>query len=502
MPAVDLSDLARFERRNLWQPDGRTIAVRPGLRELASPTSGYVFIAGRSIKSTTSGELFHYVVEANTAADPNVYVRRFDEYWSQLESLRLDGLAEPPAVSFVPVGQEMLICGKNMPTVRCLLGGHMQLAERVESRNALNTTAIPTVPRGIGTAWKARAVIAAAPLQDAQGGLLFSDPGAPQTFVVQNYLTGPWASPVHGLHVSAQGALIVATETGCWAVPDGVVSAGQRIVDDNIGQIADVAVYDYNQTCSVRDTVWALTRRGIRQVWPTEGPELLLSEQVMPRARGAAITSPDFRAGGRIIGGDIGPMVAYDGNLFLLDITTGHHGWWTAPNASDWNLRGVLHDFDGDELLLTEGGVYRLEGTMDGGLDAASEGGEVVSGYFAGRLQAGPEDGIAVNRVTGKTTGHGTPFAAVNGYETAAQALPQEGAKEGVASWSDTSRRLEQQGLTQMRHPIPRAGARRAGEAVLEYGTTIPGSRILPSVEVDIGGSSRRQTRNAKGTSA
>jgi hypothetical protein len=498
MPIVDLSDQEQFQRRNLWQPDAVTITVRPGLRRVHAPTDNYTFCGGHSIKSPTSGEIHHYVLESIERGVPQLFIRRYDEYWNEIESLLLDGITRPQAVTFVPVGQEMLICGRGMPTVRVLLGGHMQMAQRVESTNVLNTTALPFVPSGIGVSWKNRAVIAASPLQDASAGLIFSDPGAPQTFVGQNFLPGPWASPVHALHVTAQGALAVATETGIWGVPDGVVGAGQIIAQEQIGEIAKVPVYDYNQVCAVRETLWVLTRRGIRQVWPTQGEELLLNEMSMPRTKKGAARSGDYRAGGRIIGTQLGPMVAYEGELYLFDVTTGHRGWWDC-SENNFDLVAVLHDFDGDELLMTEGGVYRLEGNFDGELDASSEFGTAVAGYFSGRLPAGPDDEMAINIVAGKTTGHGTPFASINGRVTESAVLPQEGGVEGLSSWSSTTTFFEEQGLTLMRHNIDKDAAWRAGEAALEYGTTGPNSRVWPLVDVNLGGSKRTRGRIAKG---
>lgn len=482
---VDLSDLDRFDRRNLWQPDGQTITVRPGLRKLHTPTANHKFVGGFSIKSPTSGGLWHYLIEARDTTSPQVQVLRLDEDFTTIETLTLSGYRPPRVVTFAPVGQEMMICSPDLPPVRCVLGGHMEIAEQVASSNAINTTAID-IPKGIAVAWKNRVVIAGTPVQDAAAGLYFSDPGAPRTFVVENILPGPWASPVHGLHVSAQGALIVATETGIWAVPDGVVSGGQLLVPEEIGQLTDLAVYDYNQTCQVRGAVWALTRKALRQVFPEGTADVGLDEQLIPRGIYPRISAADFRSRGRIVASDLGPMVAYDERLFLLDLTTGHRGWWHGQDETDFTLLGVLHDFDGDELLLTAGGVYRLEGNFDGGEESNSETTGPVRGYFAGTVANAPTADLAPMRVVSKATGHGNALHAVNG-ELATTDVEQIGAVEGVASWASTTTKLAEQRLEQSTTTV--ADGSSSGEVSIEIGVEECESRLMPQVEIDLGAS-------------
>lgn len=488
MPTIDLSDLDLYDRRNLWQPDPATIEVRPGLRSCWSAQTNHEILAGRTVQSPTSGETFHYTIEARIdATSPGVRFTCYDEYGNVLHYLEQDGALFSKAATISALGQEVILGGKGIPTARAIVGGHIALAEKVASSNAANTTAID-VPRGINIAWKNRMLIAAGPTQDAAGGIVVSDVGKPQTYVVQNFLSGPWVAPIKGWAVAAEGVLIVATESGLWAIPDGVVGAGQRIAPEVISQLSSLSTYDYNQLCVARGTVFALTRKSIRQVYPP-GPDLLLDEQRCRRTVSARISSSDYRAGGRLVGTDVGPMLSFEGKLFVYDMSTGHRGWWDFPNKTSFSLVGVMNDSDGDELLVASDGVYRLEGNMDGGLTTSSEGGAAVEGYFSGIIPNTPGGDWNAVEVRTKAAGPGNSFAHIGASSNNAKAIPQRGFLEGVGSWADnaTGDSVPEELAQMVRHTIPRTSEQ--NELSLEVGATVPGTRLMPAVEVDMGGS-------------
>ena len=432
-----LVDLSKGDTRNMERgPDGRLYSRR-GFRRVYDPTDATI-IAGHSVKHPLTERTWHYLVVVDSTG---VKVRVIDEDQETLEQEFTVGVASARTVTFCVVQNQLFISSPDFATVWSWLGGSLAFCRSKPSVNEGTTTLED--PRGLSVSWAGgRRVVA------KNGLLYFSDALAPRTFVAQNVLYGDWASPIYGLHVSAEGMLVVAAESGVWALPESASAAGQ-IVLGQWSKLTTFRALDYGVTVETRGQVWGATRDGVRRLVP-DGEEVKLWEAAGIRAADATALSVfgavevrdiDMRDG-RLVAYADGLCVAVDRKLrslfHVVNIAQGFRSWWSAPNhLTDGTLVGTMMDHRGDDLFLFGDGVTRLRGNFDGDDGLNSAAGAQPSGYMSTSVDDGPGDSTVLREVRVESNSLQGVKMSVNGIARAAESVPTRAPKLGAATWDD-----------------------------------------------------------------
>jgi hypothetical protein len=477
---IDLSDPREFDRRNLIQARPGEVRLRPGFRQvLSAPAGNYRFAGGKTVRVPSSGRLWHYVVEEYLVGGGNARLKVYDEDFNVVQTLALTGAQPPiPVVTCAVLGRDMLISGPRMPPVKVLLGSYAEIAQPVPSLNNLRT-ALP-IPRGPAVGWAGRVCVA------ANNGVYISDPFAPFTFISANIVAAPSASPVFGVHIGAEGALVLFTESGAWAMPEE--AAASYKVSPDLSRLDSTPVFNYAQTAEARQRVFGVSRRGLGMVYPA-GEEIDANELDIPRGISPRIASPDFRMSARLVGCDEGLMMSYGGAVFRFDLAAGDHGWWTTPEDDELEIVAVLRDVNGEEIFLTRNGGYKLTGNFDGEVLYTSENGTPVKGYFAGPLPVEPDLALDILETRFKTDSDGSALHSINGSAGSKQ-VPQHRPRfddNAGDSWGDdTTMRSPKLTQTTLTHDeryteVP--------EGSFEVGAEGPGARVLPRLYAEIAAS-------------
>lgn len=418
-----------WARRNVWPLQSGELAVRPGLREVYTAESGRVVVAGFSVRNPFSGDVWHYVVDVASSGAADTKIRIYDEDFQAIQVYDTSADVRPRAVTHAVVQDHIIITSPDFPTVWGVIGSGITTAEKVDSVNTTRTTL--DVPQGLCVSWADRCVIADG------SSIFFSDAvtlsvGDPRAFIGDNQVSRPGV--IYGLHVGAGGSLVVVASDGVWALPEDAAGAGQ-VVFGLWQRLTDHQASGFMQSCAVRGRIYGLTRRGYRLIDTQGTDEVLLDDPVMPRAIVGRIATEDYRAAGRMLASDLGPIVSLDDldTFHMHDLATGATSWWEMlVTGEEGHVVGVLEENDGDVMLLTEKGGYRLFGNFDG--DATSEDG-TVAGVLAGVIPTPPGLSPVLRAVDWASDTQGDIEVSVRGT-TKTKAPPQVGVVEGSSTWN------------------------------------------------------------------
>lgn len=414
-------DLNTFDRVNLYPLASGEMAIRPGFRKLFELPSTSKIITSKSIKHPYSQEVWHYIVDYSTV--DGTVIRVLDECFQEVQTFDTGAGTEPLAASINAFSDQVLVTSPSFATVWGWMGDSLTTATPKDSVNELNTPAIP-IPSGISTVWGSRLVVGSG------AGLFISDPLEPRTFVGNNVLVGDWASEIFGLHVTDQGALIVVSDSGVYALPED--AAASQVVFGNWSKLTDFNALDYSDTAICRGELWGLTRRGLRRLVPSS-EELRISEMRIPRRHVPRAHVDDYREA-TIVGGQDGPLLSVSNRLFVMDLSQQHSSWWVIPNEAGFQLRGTLLDSRGMELLVGERAVWRIMGNFDGDRPATAEEPELVVGGFAGVVPQPAGSQLKVRKVRFGADGVGDIRVTVRA-ETDSVTPLRNGVIIGTASW-------------------------------------------------------------------
>ena len=392
-------NLLKHSQRDTYPLGNGDLAVRPGLRELYTPPSSTEIVGAFSLRTATTGDLWHYVVDTTTnkGAQRVTTIRVLDYNFTEFQALIVSSTRKPRIVTHAEVLGELMICSPDFPTVFGQVGGGLSIASKVASDNS-GTTALE-VPRGLVVAWADRDVIADG------AGIYISDPrvfsgGSLRTFVAANAQWRPGV--VYGLHVAAGGSLVACTTEGVYALPVSAAAAGQVAI--GAWQLVSThRTYDYGTTCHARGRVYGLTQNGIRVIDTEEGSYIPLDEPIAPRAYGARINRDDWRNATTFPLAD-GPCIASGlvGNPWhMVDAPRGFRAWWSPATGviTPGAAVGTLRHGDGEELIACAGGVYRVVGDFDGALPLSISG-NAIKGYVIGQIPMEPRKSLTAISMT------------------------------------------------------------------------------------------------------
>jgi hypothetical protein len=480
-------DARNWSKANLWRHPSGELCVRPGLRRLYTPESGRALVGGFTVVNSYTPEVWHYVFDVATSGRLDLKLRVLDETYQTVQVFALNADVIPRVITAAVVEGMGLITSPDFPSLFFVVGSGVIFADTVDSDNPA-TTALP-VPRGICTVWCNRVVV-------ADGRSLFiSDPvavtgGDVRTFVAANQNQRPGV--IYGVHEARDGDLVVVTSAGVYALESaaaavGIVGSngtGWRLVNHTIAT-------SYASSCVVRGRVYALTRDGWALVDVESGPETRLTEPLMPRAVFGRVSLADHRTA-RLYATDEGPLVAHDGldAVHRTDVERGIGSWWRSFfDSDDFEVRGVLRELDGTELLLCENGVFAVDGDFDGEIALSSEVAAVTGSLF-GVLPPDPEKS--------RTVRHVEPLAAVGGSASVlgvslrgsrkSGAMPTDGNgfTIGVDDWDETGKRLTTTPLTSARFDFGKARCETTDDIGIEVEVKGCLNRVGETLNVDV----------------
>ncbi len=410
MTTVNAKDWGKL---NIWRHPGGGIAVRPGMRRLFTPGTGQTIVAGFSVRNSYVDEVFHYVV--TTHATNGVHILILDENFDTFQDFKWAGDGEPRTVTFASVEGQLLVNSPDLPPLFGMVGSSLAFAVAVDSDNT-TTTAID-VPSGITSGFCNRAVT-------AQGRSLFftdpvnSDGGDLRTVVGFNQNARPGI--IYGLHEGGDGMLVCVTSEGTYGLDADAVAV--QIVGSNGTAwrlLSHVSAHSFNSSCVHRGRVYVLTADGWAPADTASTDETQLSDETMPRKHGPSVSLPDYRRC-RMVASDAGPIVSAPqiGAFHRSDLAMGLGSWWRDQTDNPGDVRGILRDHDGGEMLLMPDGAYRIDGDYDGAIAlSAADVESAVKGALFGLVDGTPAQSRRVRHVhvAAAVDGAALVYAAVRG---------------------------------------------------------------------------------------
>lgn len=475
-------DISGWAARNMWPLPSGELAVRPGLRKVYSAASGRRLVGGFSLRSPSTLEMVHYVVDVATSGAADCRIRVLDAEMNEFHQLAV-GNVEPEVVTRAVLQQQVLICSPHFPTVWGFVGGPIAIAPKASSQSGVEDTI--DMPRGLAVSWaSSRAVIADGDTIFVSDPTTVLSPNALRSFAGSNATV--LESPILGLHVSARGALIACTQSGAWALPASAAAIG-RTVFGAWERITDYQATRFATTTKAAGRVWGLSAAGVVPADSAGTFELALDDPPIPRALVQRISANDYRAVCRIYEGHKGPIVSYPGleAVCVVDIAREFASWWTWADATaDGRLVGVLQEDDGDDMLLTADGVYRVWGNFDGD-EAISEAG-TVTGVLAG-LQPSPPDGSPVLRRVDVKSDTGGLLRLGFGGTAQTEQPAQAGSVLAAAVWGTGT--INTPALASKRFHL----ADRTDQIAFEVGCDNPLSRLDAQLSLEVRGPGARR---------
>lgn len=482
MPNISTKDWAW---RNLWTSASGDVVVRPGFREIATATT-YVasseFLWGTSVHFDATDEIRHYVcnwVESTSTA----YIVILDENYEEVQEFTW-GYVKPEAITHASVGNQIMICSPQLPTVWGQLGGAIYEAEKADSVNSSYTTI--DIPRGLCVGWGSRVVISdgtSVYFSDAWAITTDVDTqNAPRAFVSTNVVNPTGAGVIRGMHVSSNGDLYLVSNTGVWALNYEAGITGQ-FVRGAWQKVTDYDSASYGGSCVSRGRVWGLTKRGMRLLDSADGTELYLNEPVVSTSDAPRVSVPNYLAVSTLLPGEDGPICAVESleAAHFVDQEQGSRSWWFHSATSGFKLRGLLKDYDGNEILITDEHLILPIGNYDTG-----EG--TVKGSFLGRLESDPEDSQVIREIHISSDTQNNVFANVRDSEQTEAMIITQPCVIGTNSWDSGSKYQElflQSGV--VHYSI------RTDDIAIQFGAEDCGSRVEPRLNTNLRGVGRKR---------
>jgi hypothetical protein len=345
-------DISKWATRNVWPLPSGQLAVRPGLREVYEAASGRKIVGGFTVKNPYVDDVQHWVFDVSTSGALDLKLRVLDQFFVEWQVLTVGAHREPAVITHAIVGDELLVCSPDFASIMGIVGGGAALAQK-KATTSSNFTAIE-IPRGIAVTWQDRVVIANGPT------LYFSEPQTPRTFLSASFVVR--SAPIYGLHVAADGALVICQRDGVFTLPADAAASG-TLVFGVVDKLTDYESMGYEQTCISRGGLFGLTQRGLRRL---DGRGESVIDDPPFKCPSPRYALPDYRDGGRLFGGEAGPIVAatigYDSVWNVGDLARGFRSWWEPDGDQAAALRGLLYTFSGEQLYLTETGIRRCIG--------------------------------------------------------------------------------------------------------------------------------------------
>jgi len=354
-------DISNAELHNMVKRKGG-LEVRKGLVSIKQPTADNLYVAGFSIESPFTTEVWHYLFEQHTITGV-VTLRVYTEDFVELYSHDLGALDSKPVITHAVANNQIMINSPSFSTpLYGLVGGGIIPAVKTESENP-DTTALE-IPIGHTCSFGPRTAI-------AQGNIVYfndaSQTADPRTFVSQN--ANPLAGTIYDLFQGDDGALYMFTSAGVFYMAQDAIGKGQQ-VEGFIGMIPGLQTTKPRNAAASNGVVAVLQRGGIT-ILGGKNQVIDVASYKGPRYYSRPTEVDDYRLSGEIFATAEGFIVGFRGNRgsgssFFLDfnLREGYRSFvW--PSGYSVNVVGTLRSRDNDTLILLDDNVAMYSGNYD-----------------------------------------------------------------------------------------------------------------------------------------
>jgi len=478
-------DMSAWAKRNMWILPSGDLGVRPGLRKIYTPPAGRVHVAGFSVRDTATLEAVHYVVDVPSTKIGAPVLRVLDEMWDEVFSITLETSAIPEVVTHAVVMNQIVISSPSFPTLWGFIGGPLVVAEPVDSLTL--QPSIP-IPRGLCTTWATSRVVW------ADGASIFvSDPvtvvgGSPQSIIGPNQIV--LDAPIYGLHEGPSGELIACTSNGVRIMSKVAAASGQVVVGD-WQRASDYQCLGFNTTCISRDRVWGVSRRGIVDVLTKN--EIQADDYHLTRHLAKRQVTADFKKNSKVWPSRDGPILSssFFKAFAKTELDQGFLSWWDFADPSEGGIVvGQMLETDAREIILTEGGAYRILGNFDGGVITQELG--TVRGVLSGRAFSTPDESRVIRRCDFSSDTFGSFRCATRDGDKEIKTTPKAGRFAGT-----TEATPENWGEVKVRRPPVQSRrfhwSTRSDDLSIEISVDDPESRLDRTLSIDFKGPGKRR---------
>jgi hypothetical protein len=480
-------DISNAELHNMVKRKGG-LEVRKGLVSIKQPTANNLYVAGFSVESPFTTEVWHYLFEQHTTTSV-VTMRVYTEDFVELYSHDLGALDNKPVITHAVANNQIMINSPSFSTpLYGLVGGGIIPAVKTESENP-DTTALE-IPIGHTCSFGPRTAI-------AQGNVVYfndaSQTADPRTFVSQN--ANPLAGTIYDLFQGDDGALYMFTSAGVFYMAQDAIGKGQRI-EGFIGMIPGLQTTKPRNAAASNGVVAVLQRGGIA-ILGGKNQVIDIAPYKGPRYYSIPVEVDDYRLSGEIFATAEGFIVGlrseeYTGSSFFLDfnLREGYRSYvWCTEQRT--NVVGTLRSRENDTLVLLNSNVVMYAGNKD----ALAAPGDPVSPFDvlgAACIDVDLPEGVEVMvrhvLTSSNNIGKRNYFFLDNNSDVTGDVVPSRpgDAVIGTSDWND--------GGSGRRHRSLRRGiARRVTNIPLEVSFTGGMSQIESGVEVVTKGQGRRR---------
>lgn len=475
-------DINKFELHNMERQLGGVLKTRKAFLDFGLGAPGGTIIAGFSIESASTTEVWHYVF-AQTDGIVTLYV--LTEEMQPLFDLPLGPMGPAPVITWGLTNNQVMV---NSPSFSAPLyglpGGGMITAVKTASIQP-DTTALD-IPAGHIASFGDRFAIASG------NNVFFNDPpGAngldPRTFVAENILAVPGS--VYDLFQAADGQLWMFTSAGVYTIAADALGQGQQI-QGFLSRVPGIETSKPRNACATPFGVVVLQRDCIMVIGGSS-QRIDLSPYNGRRRYTAVLDVDDLRQFGEVYATPDGFIVGFgSARPFVLNVnmkTNTVSRDYINDSSNTIALRGVLRSRDGEWMMLTPTaciqpqcvGTYdlltvsRVLGAACGPFDVAGE--PRVRRMTVASANPGATNSITVNGSTSDMT-----TTTLNGDVVV-----------GVSEWSDTGNFAGRTTRT-MRQTLNVRTTNPQAEVVFRGG----GVEVATEMDVELGGTARSYRRD------
>lgn len=472
-----LINLSGAELHNVVIKNGRLMSRR-GLYSVKTPTAGSRYVAGFSVESPFTTEVWHYLFEQDMNS-LSVTMQVYTEDFVFMYRLALGVMPRNPIITHAVVNNNLMI---NSPSFSAPIygwvGGGAMVAVKTESENP-DTTALE-IPTGHICTFGDRMPI-------AQGNIIyFNESGIdPRTYVAQNAV--PLAATIYDIFQSTDGSLYAGTSDGIYYIPQDSLGQGQSVVGF-VGLVPGIQLSKPRNMAVSNGVVMALQRDGLVVVGG-RGRKVDVAPYKGPRFFSKPIEVDDYRLAGEIFATPSGFLVGFrgqHGHVLDFNLLENYQSYiWSDSQAI--NLVGTLRSRENDPLMVLEGHVVMPLYRRDKFGSATN-----IKAVMAIDVDLPEGQEQLVRRITTSTNNIGEPVATYIARTNTSDTVPTRSPDTiiGTSSW-DNTKQYEGRRYRQVRHSV----AQRASNLPTEVSFTAQGfpRHIEPNAFVDAKGQGRRR---------
>jgi len=471
-------DISNAELHNIVKRKGG-LEVRKGLVVARVATYPAKYVAGFSVESPFTTEVWHYLFEQD-ATTSVVTLRVYTEDFVEMFTHDLGALDRNPVITHAVANNQIMINSPSFSTpLYGLVGGGIIPAVKTESDN-IDTTALD-IPTGHTCSFGDRTAI-------AQGNVVYFNDASltadPRTFVSLN--ANPLAGTIYDIFQGDDGALYMFTSAGVFYMAQDAIGKGQEVAGF-IGMIPGLQVTKPRNAAASNGVVAVLQRGGIA-ILGGKNQVIDIAPYKGPRTYSRAVEIDDYRLSGQIYATAEGFIVGFRGSeRFFLDfnLREGYRSYvWPLIASSSFNIVGCLRSSENDTLLVDEDYVYLYQGNADD----ISIGGANTYGVAA--IDVDVPEGLEslVRHVVVSSDNAGQVVSAMAGHTGKTETCPTKSSDTviGTTEWGTTinGRRFRNTRLS---------FSERMTNIPLEIAVTGPTRRIEAGVDVRTKGQGKRR---------